>query len=78
MMTLEPPFQTPHSTKQPGTFPSNTDLQESQSLRHRTGVVMVYRLALNMAAARGKTGRPFRNHVHRLPASFWNQSLSMF
>ena len=39
---------------------------------------MVYRLALNMAAARGKTGRPFRNHVHRLRASFWNKLLNMF
>jgi hypothetical protein len=78
MIALDPPFQTPHSTKQPGTFPSNTDLQESQSLRHRIGVVMVYRLALNIAAARGKTGRPFRNHVHRLPVSFWNNSLNTF
>ena len=39
---------------------------------------MVYRLALNIAAARGKTGRPFRNHVHRLPVSFWNNSLNTF
>jgi hypothetical protein len=75
MMALEPPFQTPHSTKQPGTFASNTDLQESQSRRHRTGVVMVYRLARNMAAARDKTGSPFKNHIHRLSATFLGRML---
>jgi hypothetical protein len=66
MIALEPPFQTPHSTKQPGTFFLKTFWQESQSTRQRTGVVMVYLFALNMADARGKTGNPFKNQAHRL------------
>jgi hypothetical protein len=76
MIALEPPFQTPHSTKQPGTFLSKTDLQESQSLQHRIGVVMVYRLARNMAAARGNTGKPFRNQIHRLSVRWYRMLIT--
>jgi hypothetical protein len=66
MIALEPPFQTPHSTKQPGTFFLKTSSQEFQSLRQRVDVVIVYLFALNMADARGNTGNPFKNQAHRL------------
>src|ERR1039457_939710 len=36
---------------------------------------MVYRLVRNMAAARGKTGRPFKNHAHRLSVIFFGRML---
>lgn len=61
-MAAEPPFHTPHSTKQPGTPRRKASRHKSHKTRPRRDCVMVNGAAVNRACARAGEGKPWAAH----------------